>query len=241
MTVSYPPIENAQSEKVLNVSLDDVLITPELARRGARAPGYAAENRALVRLAREMAQAPHALLQCLVERARELCKAGSAGISLMETVDGKVVLSWPAIAGAFAGNVGGMVARADSPCGVCLDRGTAQLFRYPERYFFCLSDADPPLAEALVIPIVACGQALGTLWIVTHDTRRHFDGEDARLLTSLSEFTAAALQVLRARDLAQQAAKEIAQARERLEVKVQERTRALQQSNRALQETTRLD
>ena len=247
MTATHSTIDNVciRNTSIENVSLEsvplkDVLITSELFRRGARAPGYAAENRALVRLAREMAQAPHALLQCLVERARELCKAGSTGISLMEAVEGGFALSWPAIAGTFAGSVGGVVPRDASPCGVCLERGTPQLFRYPEHHFACLSGADPPIAEALVVPIIACGQELGTLWVVTHDARRRFDGEDARLLTSLSEFTAAALQILRARDLAQQAAREIAQAREKLEVKVQERTRAFQQSNRALQETTRL-
>jgi hypothetical protein len=43
--------------------LDDVIIAPELARRPARSPNYAAENRALLALARPMADAPETILQ----------------------------------------------------------------------------------------------------------------------------------------------------------------------------------
>ncbi len=64
--------------------LDDVLITGELARRTARAPDFAAENRALAALAAEMASRPHGVLQKLAELIIELCHADSAGVSILE-------------------------------------------------------------------------------------------------------------------------------------------------------------
>jgi hypothetical protein len=75
-------------------SLEDVLITPEFARRRPRAPDYAAENRALVALAREMAANPQRLPQTLVDMALELCQAETAGISVLKRdAEGAPVLS----------------------------------------------------------------------------------------------------------------------------------------------------
>jgi hypothetical protein len=38
------------------------------------------------------------------------------------------------------------------------------------------------------------GEALGTIWIVSHDQNRRFDKEDLRLMTNLGTFAAAAYQ-----------------------------------------------
>ena len=48
-------------------SLQDIDVTVELARRPARPPDHAAENRALVELARQMAETPHSILQKLAD------------------------------------------------------------------------------------------------------------------------------------------------------------------------------
>ena len=69
----------------LPAALDDVLITAELARRPRRSPEYAAEGRALTALAEAMADSPQTILQRLVETALHLCRADSAGISILET------------------------------------------------------------------------------------------------------------------------------------------------------------
>ena len=61
--------------------LEDILITSELTRRRPRAPDHAAENYALVALAREMAVNPYNLLQVLVDKAVDLCRAGTVGIA----------------------------------------------------------------------------------------------------------------------------------------------------------------
>jgi hypothetical protein len=63
--------------------------TAELIQRPSRLPDYAAENRALVSLAQEMATAPYNILQKLAETALTLCRAHSAGFSLLEDGDQK--------------------------------------------------------------------------------------------------------------------------------------------------------
>jgi hypothetical protein len=100
-----------------------------------RAPDYAAENRALVALARTMADAPETILQRLVETALELCDAHTAGISLLEEQDGRQVFGWHAIAGMYAEHRMGMAPRDFSPCGVVVDRAAPELLAYPGRRF----------------------------------------------------------------------------------------------------------
>jgi hypothetical protein len=64
--------------------LESVVSTAELGRRPWRSPDYAAENRALVALAQEVATSPDGVLHKLAETALALCYAHSAGISLLE-------------------------------------------------------------------------------------------------------------------------------------------------------------
>jgi PAS domain S-box-containing protein len=198
------------------VTLEDILITPELSRRRSRAPDYAAENRALVALAREMATNPKNLPQKLVDLALELCRAGTAGISLLKSdAEGKY-FSWEALAGMYAPRVGGRTPRNFSPCGTTLDRGAPQLFSVPARYFTYFEGEDSPIAEGLVIPFALNGHALGTIWVVTHDESRRFDAEDVRIMTDLAEFTAAALQTLSSRDAATKAQDDLRQTNKAL-------------------------
>jgi two-component sensor histidine kinase len=179
------------------VTLEDILITAELARRRSRAPDYAAENRALVRLAREMATTPQHLPQTLVDMAVDVCHGGTAGISVLKADVQGEYFSWVALAGAYAPWVGGRTPRDFSPCGTALDRHAPQLFADPARYFtYFAESARPPIVEGLVIPFFVDGAPLGTIWLLAHDDQDHFDAEDVRLLTSLAEFTSAALQVL---------------------------------------------
>src|SRR6516164_108874 len=130
-------------------TLDDVLITADLARRPARPPNYEAENRVLTDLAAAMADSPQMILQKLVETALDLCRADSAGISVLEENDSTAVLRWPAIAGQLAPNVGGYVPHGTCPCGTALDRDATLLFAYPERYFDFGDSGGPPIVEAL--------------------------------------------------------------------------------------------
>src|SRR5262249_12571883 len=132
----------------LCVSLDDVLVTAELARRPTRSSDYAAEGRALTALAEAMADSPQTLLQKLVETALDLCHADSAGISILEPGGTAGVFRLHAVAGRFASNRGSQVLREASPSGIVLDRNASLLFSYPERHFDYGMAIDPPIVEA---------------------------------------------------------------------------------------------
>ena len=79
--------------------LKSAFSTAVLSGRPSRLPDYAAENRALIALAQEMAVSPDGILQKLADTALALCRAHSAGISLLEEGDQKTNFHWRAIAG----------------------------------------------------------------------------------------------------------------------------------------------
>ena len=172
------------------VGLEAVLITAQLPQRTSRAADFQAENNALCRLANEVSASPTTLLHTLALTARELCSAGSAGISLLEK--NSSVFRWHAISGVIDDHVWGTAPRNFSPCGVVLDRQSAQLFSRPHLHFDWLSGLDPLISEALLVPFRVNDGIMGTVWVVTHDENRHFDNEDVRLITNLSNFAAAA-------------------------------------------------
>ena len=176
--------------------LNDILITESLSSRPERLPRVASENRALRTLATVMANAPEQLPDALLQAAVELCNAGTAGLSLLETTPtGDVIFRWTNMAGVLKSHVGGFTLREFSPCGVTLDRKSSQLFSYPERRFQYLGGVGIPIVEALVVPLSGDNPE-GTIWIVSHDKQTHFDAEDVRIMTSLAEFTTSALSMI---------------------------------------------
>jgi signal transduction histidine kinase len=182
------------------IKLAEVVITEVLQQRPRRAADYQAENEALRALAQHLIDAPETLLQRLVTIAVRLCACGSVGVNIPETLpSGERVFRWMAVAGAYAKYEGMTVPHETSPSSIAIDRGATQLFSYPGRYFTSLTTLDPPVVEGLVLELRNGGDALGTLWIAAHDDRRQFDLEDVRLMTSLTTFTAAALQAQRQR------------------------------------------
>ncbi|MEH2179605.1 ATP-binding protein [Nostoc sp.] len=210
------------------VTLEDIVITEELSRRNPRPANLLSENQALHGLARQLVNQPQTMLQSLVDIALELCMSQSAGVSLLETTStGEEVFRWNVLAGSLEQYVGGTTPRNFSPCGICLDRGTPQLYEHPDRYFTYLQAANTPIVEGLVLPLIAENHALGTIWIMSHDEQRHFDSEDVRVMTSLADFTAAAL-LLNQRQTQELLAVNATLEAEIVERKqVQERTRAL--------------
>jgi PAS domain S-box-containing protein len=175
-------------------TLQSVLSTAELSKRPSRSPDYAAESHALIALAQQLAKSPVGILQQLAETALTLCSAQSAGISLLEA-DGKRFY-WPAIAGQWAQHLGGGTPREYGPCGTVLDNNTALLFSHPERDFDYFVPVTPLVEEALLMPFYIDGNAVGTVWIIAHDTSRRFDSEDLRLMTDLGTFAASAYQAV---------------------------------------------
>ena len=178
------------------VPLDAVIRRGELGRRPMRRPDHEAENSAYLLLSSELRDGQQSLLQSLMDAAVALCQAGTAGISLLEHVEGHPPrFRWTAISGQLASAVGGGVPRDFSPCGTCLDHDAPMLFALPERHFTFLQGVGP-FCELLVLPFHVDGRQAGTIWIVAHDETREFDMEDVRIMSRLARFAGAAYGVL---------------------------------------------
>src|SRR4051812_11588217 len=141
-------------------AVNEVLITEQLAQRPVRAPDYEAENRALLMLADEMANKTGRVLQCLTERALELCQADSTGISVLDTGG---AVRWVAAAGLIAPTPGGTLPREASRAGVALERNQPLLFIEPARVFPALREFPSPAHECLIVPWEVNGKTAGTL------------------------------------------------------------------------------
>lgn len=206
------------------VPLESVIITAELTRRPSRPPDYEGESRALASLMEEMVTSPNGILQKLAETALTLCRAQSAGISLLKS-DGKHFY-WPAITGQWASHVGGGTPREYGPCGTVLDRNAAQLMSHVERCFTYFAPVTPWIEEVLLIPFYVAGEAVGTIWVIAHDESRRFDREDERLMSSLGKFASTAYQMLSSLDA--------------LKVQLAERKQSEQELRRRTEELTAL-
>ena len=181
----------------MKIVSDELLITEALYDRTARPRDLARELDAINDLARRMVRQPDALQHRFAELALDLCRAGSAGISLLEKGEGdETRFRWTALAGEFASHIGGTTPRHFSPCGLCLDRDTAILVSRPARLFDYFSKASPPIVEGLIVPLRdARGRTVGTIWIIAHDEDRKFDATDVAILGQIASFFALASQM----------------------------------------------
>lgn len=234
-------VASSRPEQQVCGSVEEILINGNLYSRPLRMPNLESESKALRTLAREMANSPKQLPDTLLELAVELCHAGTAGLSLIETLPtGEQIFRWTNLAGTLKDHVGGFTPRNFSPCGVSLDRNSPELFSYPARYFRYLNDVPILIVEALVVPLVGDGP-MGTIWILSHEEGKPFDSEDVRIMTSLAEFTSSALRMIQLLDAEhsawQDATAEIERRTAELQEQVAERNRA-EQHLRAL--TSRL-
>lgn len=224
--------------------MKDVVINSELLSRPSKAPDYEAENQALMGLAQSLADAPDQILHRLAETALQLCRADTAGISLLEQQDGAEVFRWEALAGVFSDRLNATMPRNASPCGTTIDRNATQLMYMAERIFPALK-SEPPVVEALLIPFHVAQKPIGTVWVVAHDERRKFDQEDERIIKTLAQFASASWQLWQARVGAEAAARnerqhalDLAAVNEALKGNIDSRTKVeeqLQQLNTELQ------
>ena len=172
------------------------MTTDLLYRRTSRAPRPIAEQKALRQLSRTLAEEPENVLQSLTDAALSVCDADSAGISIVETVDGASRFRWRAISGRYAEHLGGMTPRDFSPCGTTIDRNSPQLLSHPERHFSYFNAVQPLVTEVLLVPFSLREKPVGTVWVAAHDERRKFDLEDTRILTTLASFAAAGYELI---------------------------------------------
>jgi RNA polymerase sigma factor (sigma-70 family) len=181
-------------------TLKDILITEQLSSRACRRRTPQQEANSLLSLKHAATASTKELIDCFLKISIELCRAGTAGLSLLEiNASEKQEFRWTNLAGKLEKCVGGTTPRNFSPCGVTLDRNSPQLFAYPGRYFKYFNQVEVPIVEGLVIPFHV-GKTAGTVWIVSHDQQTKFDAEDARIISSLAEFAGCAIHLSKSLD-----------------------------------------
>jgi hypothetical protein len=182
-------------------TFQQVVRTFELQTRLGREPDHALEEGTLSGLSRILASSPRQILQALARAAFELCDAGSAGVSTLDSETGgdPSLFRWRALAGAWAARYPGTTVPRDfCPCGMVLSTKSMQLMVDPARHYACLAPIEPPCREVLSVPFGLADAPIGTIWVVQHQPECHFDLEDARRLNSLARFASSAYEALKA-------------------------------------------
>lgn len=184
---------NTLDDRDTGMSLRDLLEDEAFRQRTKRAHDYVRDAEAFRRLAAAFTEGPQQVLQELCDIAVQSCGADSAGISLEETqADGERKFRWVAIAGSFKHFLHGTTPRFFSPCGTCLDRGRAQLYKVSKPYYDFLGIEAAPINDGILIPWIT-DNARGTFWCVAHESQEAFDFDDYRLLENLANFASVAL------------------------------------------------
>jgi signal transduction histidine kinase len=217
-------MDSISTDDLLRAAHNASLITAELSTRSSRCPNFQEEAKVLRQLARSLASSDIAMLDVLAREAARLCRAGSAGISVLESpTDAPARFRWAALAGHCVPLLNTYRPFDDSLCGVTLAMGKPELFKTPQRYFASIASISPPVVEALIVPVPVGDGPWGAIWVMSHDQMSRFDLEDLRLLTSLADFTGAAMQITRMKLLAEMRAAESEKAQSALRG-TQERT-----------------
>lgn len=215
--------------KSVPVSPGDVLITPELRHRRARASLLDAENNVIRELIDQVVTQPEGVLQKVAEFSMQLCGADSAGISVLEESGDARVFRWEAVAGSFAPNLFETLPEAASPCGEALARDEVLLFDRPDRFYSGLRNVQPRIYEGLFAPWSVEGKPAGALCVLAHSPKFKFDSEAARVVQNLAKFAAIAHQMALA-------VRQVRNIQPDLERRVEERTRALSEAFQILRQ-----
>ncbi len=177
------------------VRLEDVLITEQLYQRQGQCIDPGKQSDAYFTLAHEMSYGTGAILHTLCHLAIDLCGAGTSGVSVLKSNDDGEYFSWDAMVGKLSRCEGGTSPRNHSPGGVCMARNAPQLFSFPEKYFTWLKTT-VPIVEGLVMPLYGeKNEAIGAIWVLTHDERHRFNTEHLRIMTELGAYTSRALRL----------------------------------------------
>jgi hypothetical protein len=163
---------------------------PTFSTRSLRARPAGLQLEGMVRLAQAFVNRPSAILQELANAAVELCGADSSGISLENPHgDESNYYQWVATAGEYSGFLNASLPRFPSACGICLERGSPQLFRVTQRFFDIMGVQAPTVTDGILLPWQADG-VRGTIWIMAHGRSEAFDRDDARMMQLLANFAA---------------------------------------------------
>lgn len=166
--------------------MSDVVITTQLATRGSREFSLASEN-AFDAVYAKILVGDETALQDICDFALNLCKAESAGLSLLGFINDQHVFNWARTAGKVP-KFKVYSPSNDCPCGTVLEMYSYQVFQHPENYYEWVKANKFVIPEMISMPIYRDDlTALGTFWVM-HKEGNHFDWEDVRILTTLVSF-----------------------------------------------------
>lgn len=134
-------------------------------------------------------------MQKLTDAILKVCACDSAGVTIEETENQIEVYRWKALSGQLAGFINQTVPKNISICEIVATSKEAQLMTEPVRHYSYLNALQMPVHEVLVVPFFHDDKVIGTIWAATQTMQKKFDLEDLRVLTSLSDFATAALDV----------------------------------------------
>lgn len=136
-------------------------------------------------------------MQEMVETCKELCHADSVGVTIKESLpDGSEIYRWTTTtAGAIDYLRGHAIEWDRNPCALVVNRGAAQLFHRPSRFYPGLYGMPTTIMEGLLVPWEVDGKVLGAIWVLAHTRKKKFNGEDLRLTRSLAAFTSLAIRI----------------------------------------------
>ena len=168
----------------------DIQTDASFALRSLPPRNIAAQMEGMQRIAHAFVQDPATILQVLVNTAVELCNADSAGISIeKDDRTDEHFYKWVATAGQYSGFLDAVLPRYPSACTVCLDRNRPQLFRVGKKFFDLMGIEAPLVTDGILLPWQV-DDTRGTIFIMSHDTQKHFDQEDCRIMQFLADFAA---------------------------------------------------
>jgi hypothetical protein len=144
------------------------------------------------RLARVFAERPERILQELVDVARELCGADSAGVSIEESSWHPPAFRWAATSGKYVPYQNARLPYDFAPCSICLERGAPQHFRVGQAFFDLLGVPADLVTDGMLIPWQV-GDMRGTIWVVAHGESEAFDKHDYETVQGLADFAAIAV------------------------------------------------
>jgi hypothetical protein len=144
------------------------------------------------RLARVFAERPERILQELVDVARELCGADSAGVSVEESSEHPPVFRWAATSGKYVPFHNARLPYDFAPCSICLERGEPQHFRVGQAFFDILGVPADLVTDGMLIPWEV-EDMRGTIWVVAHGESEAFDKHDYETVQGLADFAAIAV------------------------------------------------
>ncbi|WP_414833578.1 ATP-binding protein [Afifella sp. YEN Y35] len=174
-------------------TLSDITITSELWQRSEPGASNLDETTAMRRIADIVGAAPEEVFRVCAEVVRDLCDAGSSGITLCNAGDKAPTCSWVGLAGKLAETPPPDLPRAVSPCKSCVENRQPVLLRQPHRVFPDLT-TKVPFCETLIVPFGYDGKALeGAIWAIAHDGETRFTAEHAKILERVAIFTATTL------------------------------------------------